>query len=61
MTAQYTYVMKDLRKLAAEVNKEEAEKSSMAGKVYDSYSKFQTAIQPWHQISEASYYHLIAG
>ena len=53
-------VMKDLRKLAAEVNKEESERSPVARKVYDSYSKFQASIQPWHQISEASYYETIA-
>jgi TRAP-type mannitol/chloroaromatic compound transport system substrate-binding protein len=52
-------VMKDLKKLAVEVNKEESEKSPMAKKVHDSYNKFQAAIGPWHVMSETAYYNLI--
>jgi TRAP-type mannitol/chloroaromatic compound transport system substrate-binding protein len=53
-------VMKELRKLAAGVNKEESEKSPMAKKVYESYTKFQAQIQQWGRVSEKSYHELIA-
>jgi TRAP-type mannitol/chloroaromatic compound transport system substrate-binding protein len=54
-------VMKELKKLAQQVNKEEAEKSPMAKKVYASYGKFQEYIQDWGHISEGPYHTLIAG
>jgi TRAP-type mannitol/chloroaromatic compound transport system substrate-binding protein len=51
-------VLRELRKLALEVNKEESEKSPMAKKVYESYGKFQTYILDWNRISEGPYYSL---
>jgi TRAP-type mannitol/chloroaromatic compound transport system substrate-binding protein len=54
-------VMKELKKMAAEVNKEESEKSPMAKKVYASYGKFQAYISDWGRISEGPYHDLIAG
>jgi TRAP-type mannitol/chloroaromatic compound transport system substrate-binding protein len=48
-------VMKELRKLAGEVNREESEKSAIAKKVYESYNKFQAALRPWDVMSEAGY------
>jgi TRAP-type mannitol/chloroaromatic compound transport system substrate-binding protein len=51
-------VLRDLRKLAGEVNKEESEKSPMAKKVYESYNKFQANITDWNRISEGPYYGL---
>jgi TRAP-type mannitol/chloroaromatic compound transport system substrate-binding protein len=54
-------VLKELKKLAADVNKEESEKSPMAKKVYESYSKFQAYIADWGKISEGPYQDFIAG
>jgi TRAP-type mannitol/chloroaromatic compound transport system substrate-binding protein len=53
-------VMRDLRKLAAEVLKQESEKSPMAKKVYASFTKFQTQLGPWRQISEGAYHQFVA-
>jgi TRAP-type mannitol/chloroaromatic compound transport system substrate-binding protein len=54
-------VMKELKKLAGEVNREESEKSPLAKKVFESYTKFQKLTQDYGRISEAAYYSLIAG
>ncbi|NIO09710.1 MAG: ABC transporter substrate-binding protein [Deltaproteobacteria bacterium] len=54
-------VMESLKKLAEHVNQEESLKSTMARKVYASYSKFQKLIQSWGEVSEAPYYKIIAG
>jgi len=53
-------VLRDLRKLAAEVLKAESEKSPMAGKVYASFTKFQTQLGGWRRISEAAYHQFVA-
>ena len=55
-------VLQDLKKLAAEVVKEESEKSPMARKVHASFTKFQALISRLAAlISEGAYQHLIAG
>jgi TRAP-type mannitol/chloroaromatic compound transport system substrate-binding protein len=54
-------VLKELKKMAAEVNREESEKSPQAKKVYASYSKFQSYINDWGRISEGPYHEFIAG
>jgi TRAP-type mannitol/chloroaromatic compound transport system substrate-binding protein len=54
-------VMKELKKLAAEVMKEESEKSATAKKVYESYTKFQSSIQDYAGLSEGTYHRLILG
>jgi TRAP-type mannitol/chloroaromatic compound transport system substrate-binding protein len=54
-------VLKELKKMAADVNKEESEKSPAAKKVYESYSKFQAYIADWGKISEGPYHDFIAG
>ena len=54
-------LMKALKQLADEVNREESERSPMAKKVYASYTSFQQLIQGWSRISEAPYHQLIAG
>lgn len=54
-------VMKELKKLSAEVNREESEKSPIAKKVFESYTKFQKLTQEYGRISEGAYYSLIAG
>lgn len=51
--------IKDLKKVADEVNREESEKSPMARKVHASYTKFQQLIGEWSMISEGSYYSLL--
>lgn len=53
-------VLKELRKVALDVNKEESEKSPMARKVHASYTKFQDLTADWSMISEGSYYSLLA-
>jgi TRAP-type mannitol/chloroaromatic compound transport system substrate-binding protein len=52
--------LKELKKVAAEVNKEESEKTPIAKKVYASYIKFQDLVGDWSMISEGSYYSLLS-
>ncbi|MBI2014340.1 MAG: ABC transporter substrate-binding protein [Candidatus Rokubacteria bacterium] len=54
-------VMRELKKLAVQVNKEESEKSAIARKTHDSYNKFAASLHPWDVMSEAAYQNLIAG
>jgi TRAP-type mannitol/chloroaromatic compound transport system substrate-binding protein len=51
--------LKEIKKVALEVNKEESEKSPMAKKVHASYTKFQGIVGEWSEISEGSYYSLL--
>jgi TRAP-type mannitol/chloroaromatic compound transport system substrate-binding protein len=53
-------VLRDLRKLAAEVVKEESEKTPMTRKVHASYTKFQAQLAGWARISEGAYHQLVA-
>jgi TRAP-type mannitol/chloroaromatic compound transport system substrate-binding protein len=53
-------VLRDLRKLATDVIREESEKSPMATKVYASFTKFQGQLSGWRQISESAYHQLVA-
>ena len=54
-------VLHDLKKLAAEVAREESEKTSMAKKVHASFTKFQALVGPWDHIAEGAYHQLVAG
>lgn len=54
-------VLRDLRKLAAAVVKEESEKSPMAGKVHASFTRFQALVGPWDHVAEGAYHLLVAG
>jgi TRAP-type mannitol/chloroaromatic compound transport system substrate-binding protein len=54
-------VLRDLKKLAVEVIREESEKTPMAKKVHASFSKFQALVGPWDQIAEGAYHQLVAG
>jgi len=54
-------VLRDLRKLSAEVVKEESEKTPMARKVHASYAKFQALVGPWDRVAEGAYQQLVAG
>jgi TRAP-type mannitol/chloroaromatic compound transport system substrate-binding protein len=53
-------VLKQLKTMAVDVNKEESEKSPMARKVYASYTKFQDTVGDWSMVSEGSYYSLLS-
>jgi TRAP-type mannitol/chloroaromatic compound transport system substrate-binding protein len=54
-------VLRDLKKLAAEVVREESEKTPMARKVHASYTTFQAQLTGWARISEGAYHQLVAG
>ncbi len=54
-------ILRDLRKLAAEVLREESEKTPTTRKVHASYTKFQALLGPWDHIAEGAYHHLVAG
>ena len=53
-------LLRELKKLAAEVVKEESEKSPMATKVYASYTKFQAQHAGWSHVSEGAYHQFVA-
>src|SRR6266498_1244798 len=54
-------VLRDLKKLATEVVKEESEKTPMARKVHASFTKFQALVGPWDHVAEGAYHQLVAG
>jgi TRAP-type mannitol/chloroaromatic compound transport system substrate-binding protein len=54
-------VLRDLRKLAAQVIREESERTPMARKVHASYTKFQALVGPWDRVGEGAYHQLVAG
>lgn len=55
-----TSVLRDLRKLAAEVVLEESEKTPQAQKVYASFTAFQARLGVWRRVSEGAYHELVA-
>jgi len=56
-----TPVLRDLRKLSAEVVREQSEKTPMARKVHASYTKFQALVGPWDRVAEGAYHQLVEG
>ena len=56
-----TPVLRDLRKLAGEVVREESEKTPMTRKVHASFTKFQALVGPWDHVAEGAYHQLVAG
>ena len=52
-------VLRDIRKLAAEVVREQSERTPMARKVHASFSKFQALVGPWDHVAEAAYHQLV--
>jgi TRAP-type mannitol/chloroaromatic compound transport system substrate-binding protein len=54
-------VLRDLRRLAADVIKEESERTPMARRVHASFSKFQALVGPWDRVAEGAYHQLVAG
>jgi TRAP-type mannitol/chloroaromatic compound transport system substrate-binding protein len=51
-------VLRDLKKLAAEVVRDESEKTPMARKVHASFTKFQALVGPWDRVAEGAYHQL---
>src|SRR6266702_1487000 len=54
-------VLGDLKKLSAEVVREESEKTPMARKVHASFTKFQALVGPWDHVAEGAYHQFVAG
>jgi len=53
-------VLRDLKKLSAEVVREESEKTPMARKVHASFTKFQAMLGPWDHVAEGAYHQFVA-
>jgi TRAP-type mannitol/chloroaromatic compound transport system substrate-binding protein len=53
-------VLQGLRKLSADVVKEESEKTAQAKRVYASFTEFQARLGGWRRVSEAAYHELVA-
>lgn len=53
-------VLSDLKKLAADVVGQEANKSPMAKKVYASFTKFQNDLSGWREVSEGAFHRYVA-
>jgi len=56
-----TPVLRDLKKMSAEVVGQESEKTPMARKVHASFTKFQALVGPWDHVAEGAYHQLVAG
>ena len=54
-------VLRDLKKLAAEVVREQSEMTPTARKVHASFTKFQALVGPWDHVAEGAYHQLVAG
>lgn len=53
-------VLRDLKKMAAEVVRQESEKSPMARRVHASFTKFQAMLSPWDHVAEGAYHQFVA-
>jgi TRAP-type mannitol/chloroaromatic compound transport system substrate-binding protein len=53
-------VLRDLKKLAAQVVREESEKTPMARKVHASFSNFQALVGPWDHVAEGAYHQFVS-
>jgi len=54
-------VLRDLKKVSAEVVREESEKTPLARKVHASFTKFQALVGPWDHVAEGAYHQLVSG
>ena len=54
-------VLRDLKKISADVVREQSEKTPLARRVYASYTKFQALLGPWDHVAEGAYHQLVAG
>ncbi|HEU4370570.1 MAG TPA: TRAP transporter substrate-binding protein [Methylomirabilota bacterium] len=52
-------VLRDLKKLATEVVREESEKTPIARKVHASFTKFQLLVGPWDHVAEGAYHQFV--
>jgi TRAP-type mannitol/chloroaromatic compound transport system substrate-binding protein len=55
-----TPVLRDLRRLAAEVIRSESERTPMARKVHASFAKFQALVGPWDDVADGAYHKGVA-
>jgi TRAP-type mannitol/chloroaromatic compound transport system substrate-binding protein len=53
-------VLRNLKKFATEVVREESEKTPMARKVHESFTKFQALVGPWDHVAEGAYHQFVA-
>jgi TRAP-type mannitol/chloroaromatic compound transport system substrate-binding protein len=53
-------MLRELKKLAGEVLREESEKTPMARKVHASFTKFQALLGPWDRVAEGAYHQFVA-
>ena len=53
-------VLRDLKKLATEVIRQNSEKTPMARKVHASFTKFQALVGPWDHVAEGAYHQSVA-
>ena len=54
-------VLRELRKLAAEVIGSESEKTPMSRKVHASFTKFQALVGPWDHVADGAYHKSVGG
>jgi len=54
-------VLRDLKKLATDVEHEQAEQSPMARKVHASFAKLQQRIGPWDRVAQGAYHEFLKG
>src|SRR5262249_12275317 len=54
-------VLRDLRKLSAEVVKARSETSPMGKRVHAAFTKFQNLVGPWDQVAESAYQQYVRG
>ena len=52
-------VLRDLKKIAAEVLREESEKTHMARKVRASFTRFQELVGPWDRVAEGAHHQFV--
>ncbi len=55
-----TPVLRELKKMSADVVAQESEKTPMARKVHASFTKFQALVGPWDHVAEGAYYQFVA-
>jgi TRAP-type mannitol/chloroaromatic compound transport system substrate-binding protein len=53
-------VLLDLKSIAAEVVKDQSEKTPLTRKVHASFTKFQALVGPWDRVAEGAYHQLVA-
>jgi TRAP-type mannitol/chloroaromatic compound transport system substrate-binding protein len=56
-----TPMLRELKRFAAEVVRDESERTPMARKVHASFTKFQALLGPLDHVAEGSYHQLVAG